>query len=66
MALQIAPIAAGARCAAQANSRNGSAEFTTPMAASFGQMRNGNCARASHRNGSSTIAPSARRSSTRA
>ena len=66
IALQIAPIAAGARCAAQANSRNGSAELMIPIAASRGHRRKGNWARASHRNGRSTSAPKASRSSTSA
>lgn len=66
MALQIAPIAAGARCAAQANSTNGMAELITPMGANHNQRRAGNCARACHRNGSSTKAPSSSRTSTSA
>ncbi len=66
IALQIAPIAAGARSAAQANSTNGNAEFTRPMGASHSQRRAGNCARARHRNGISTSAPSSRRTSTSA
>jgi hypothetical protein len=38
MALQIAPIAAGERCAAHANSKNGMAELIKPIKASLGQM----------------------------
>jgi hypothetical protein len=62
--LQIAPMPAGARCAAHANSTNGTAELIAPISASFGHSLSGNCARERHRNGSSTSAPSARRTST--
>src|SRR5690554_4324844 len=64
IALAIAPMPAGARCAAQANRRNGTAELIAPISASFGHSRSGNCPRARHRNGSSTIEPSASRTST--
>jgi hypothetical protein len=64
IALQIAPIPAGARCAAQANNTNGTAELIAPMSASFGHSFSGNCARSRHRNGNSTTQPSASRTST--
>src|SRR5690606_6426711 len=64
IALAIAPMPAGARCAAHANSTNGTAELIAPISASFGHDRAGNRARARHRNGSSTSAPSASRIST--
>src|SRR3546814_7304125 len=64
IALAIAPTPAGARCAAQANRLNGTAELIAPINASFGQSARGKCARDRHRNGSSTSAPSPRRIST--
>ena len=66
IALQMAPTAAGACCAPQANSRNGKAELSTPMAASIGQRCSGKRLRATHKNGNNTVAPSARRISTNA
>src|SRR3546814_5309514 len=50
IALAIAPMPAGARCAAHANRMNGTAELIAPISASFGHSERGKCARDRHRN----------------
>src|ERR1700683_997152 len=64
MALLMAPMPAGARSAPQANSANGSTEFTVAMPAMRSQILRLNWARERHRNGIRTRAPRARRAST--
>jgi hypothetical protein len=66
IALAIAPIPAGARCAAHAKRMKGSAELIAPISATFGHSAKGNFERACQRNGNSTNAPSPRRTSTSA
>jgi hypothetical protein len=64
MLFVIAPMPAGARCAAHANSENGTAELIRPISAIFGQCSARNAPRSAQRNGSSASAPNASRSST--
>lgn len=64
MPLAMAPTPAGARSAAHANSRKGSAELIAAISAIIGQRCSENRARSRHRNGSSSNEPSARRIST--
>src|ERR1700676_870162 len=64
MALLIAPMPAGARSAAQANSANGMTELMVAMPAMMSHRRGVNSARACHRNGSRMSAPRLRRIST--
>src|SRR3984885_7202294 len=64
MALLMAPMPAGARSAPQANSANGSTEFTVAIPAMRSQTLKVNWARERHRNGIRTRAPRARRAST--
>src|SRR5690348_1569795 len=64
MLLTIALTPAGARSALHANSRNGSRVLTSPIAMILNQPTAASCPRARHRNGASTNAPSARRTST--
>src|SRR6185437_15286295 len=66
MLLTIALTPAGARSALHANSRKGSNVFTKPIAAILNQPVVASWWRARHRNGDSTNAPSARRTSTSA
>jgi hypothetical protein len=66
VALAIAPMPAGARWAAHANSTNGTAEFSIAMPASRSHRTRVNCARTCQKNGIRTSAPRNNRTSTSA
>src|SRR3984885_12576663 len=66
MEFVMAPIPAGALSAPHAKRMNGMAELMAEIHVRCSHSPGVNCARARHRNGSNTMAPSARRTSTRA